>query len=239
MGGDAERIKEQGRGLDEVMALAKFAEEIAHARKAVIDASLELCNASLRRLNVAPGQEGDYRQACAEVLRIARTVETAAATLRRLGDRMAGDPGLAGHRVAADDVSVGNALALATKSREGIEVHIRRSLEEAMALAELEVEMTTARKALVDAGAALSDSAARRLEVDRGRAEDYRKACAEVLKLARAVETAAATLRRLGGRSRGGADKASVDEAVALATKCRGQVEIPVRVRIWWSRVPI
>jgi len=61
-------------------------------------------------------------------------------------------------RVAADEDSVAKALALAIQSREGIEIHIRRSLEKEMAIADLEAALTTARKSLADACDALSDA---------------------------------------------------------------------------------
>lgn len=164
------------------MALAELAVELTTARKTVVDTSLELCNATLNQLNIDPGAAGEYRKACAEVLGRARAVEMAAATLRRLGDKL---------RVVSDEESVAKAMALATKSREGIEIHLRRSLEKEMAVAEREAELTRARKALVDARDALSTASDRRSKVDTGQPAGYRNACTEVLKLARAVDNAA------------------------------------------------
>jgi hypothetical protein len=228
MGDNEKRIREDRRQLDEAMALAELALGLTTARKTLTDASLELCNASLRRLNITPAAEGEYREACAEVLTSARAVEAAAATLRRLGDRM---------RVAADEDSVAKALALAIQSREGIEIHIRRSLEKEMAIADLEAALTTARKSLADACDALSDASVRRSKADRGQEADYRTVCAEVLTAARTVDATAVALRRLSGRQRLAADEASVAEALTLAARSRGQVEILVRFRIWWSLV--
>jgi len=227
MGDDAQRVNEDRRQLDEAMALAELAVELTTARKTVADTSLELCHVTLNQLNIDPGAAGEYRKACAEVLGRARAVEMAAATLRRLGDKL---------RVAADQESVAKALALATKSREGIEIHLRRSLEKEMAVAEREAELTSARKALVDARDALSNASNRRSKVDPGQPADYRNACTEVLKLARAVDNAAVKVRQLGGQRPNTPERVAVSQALALVAKCRGQIEILVRLRFWWSR---